>query len=303
MGCPTLAPNHHNRRQIEMTEKKTTAKQPPLQEILQKFLALPKFKDGDLRAFYRFYPEDYLNVTASLTYGQHGAYHLLLHEFYCSRRPIPLDNERISRILRAVRTQDKDDIQFVLKKHWIETEHGWVNLRAMKEILARQKPRAPKPTQAKAEQPLATTAPPSLHPINEIPLMDGSSFTVGQECYQVLMTAYPKVAEFIGTGKLINIIAAWNYSNKRNRKTRRGIMRHLNAWFKKEEARLTKNPHKPSLNEIVDSNTQNAKRSADRPHINPFDPNYKRQVAEYDRKVNEAFTAPKGNIIEGELDL
>jgi uncharacterized protein YdaU (DUF1376 family) len=65
---------------------------------------------------------------------EHGCYHQLLDQYYLNEEPLPLDIDKIFRLLSA-RTQDeKNAIKNVLKDFFIETEAGFIQRRADDEI-------------------------------------------------------------------------------------------------------------------------------------------------------------------------
>jgi uncharacterized protein YdaU (DUF1376 family) len=65
---------------------------------------------------------------------EHGCYHQLLDQYYLNEEPLPLDIDKIFRLLTA-RTQDeKDAIKNVLKDFFVETEAGFIQRRCDNEI-------------------------------------------------------------------------------------------------------------------------------------------------------------------------
>jgi uncharacterized protein YdaU (DUF1376 family) len=65
---------------------------------------------------------------------EHGCYHQLLDQYYLNEEPLPLDIDKIFRLLSA-RTQDeKDAIKNVLKDFFMETEAGFIQRRCDDEI-------------------------------------------------------------------------------------------------------------------------------------------------------------------------
>jgi uncharacterized protein YdaU (DUF1376 family) len=69
-----------------------------------------------------------------LTLLEHGCYHQLLDQYYLNEEPLPLDIDKIFRLLTA-RTQDeKNAIENVLKDFFIKTEAGFIQRRADDEI-------------------------------------------------------------------------------------------------------------------------------------------------------------------------
>jgi uncharacterized protein YdaU (DUF1376 family) len=84
--------------------------------------------------YYQHNISDYRADTTHLTLLEHGCYHQLLDQYYLNEEPLPLDINKIFRLLTA-RTQDeKDAIKNVLKDFFIETEAGFIQRRADDEI-------------------------------------------------------------------------------------------------------------------------------------------------------------------------
>jgi len=84
--------------------------------------------------YYQHNISDYRADTGHLTLLEHGCYHQLLDQYYLNEEPLPLDIDKIFRLLTA-RTQDeKDAIKNVLKDFFMETEAGFIQRRCDDEI-------------------------------------------------------------------------------------------------------------------------------------------------------------------------
>ena len=84
--------------------------------------------------YYQHNISDYRADTGHLTLLEHGCYHQLLDQYYLNEEPLPLDIDKIFRLLTA-RTQDeKNAIENVLKDFFIKTEAGFIQRRADDEI-------------------------------------------------------------------------------------------------------------------------------------------------------------------------
>ena len=84
--------------------------------------------------YYQHNISDYRADTGHLTLLEHGCYHQLLDQYYLNEEPLPLDIDKIFRLLSA-RTQDeKDAIKNVLKDFFVETEAGFIQRRCDNEI-------------------------------------------------------------------------------------------------------------------------------------------------------------------------
>lgn len=83
--------------------------------------------------FVKLYIGDYLRDTGTLTLAQHGAYMLMLLEHYANEKPLPKGRD-LYRLLRAESKAERDAIDFVAAKFWAETDAGYSNDRAIREI-------------------------------------------------------------------------------------------------------------------------------------------------------------------------
>lgn len=66
-----------------------------------------------------------------------------------------------------------------------------------------------------------------------IPLNDGKEFGVSQELAAELTKLYPAV----DVPQTLNEIRGWNLANPSRKKTRRGVLSHINSWMSKEQNR------------------------------------------------------------------
>lgn len=82
--------------------------------------------------FYKRFPGDYKADTGRLRQNEHGAYTLLLDEFYSTEKPLPID--RVYDISLANTKQERDATDYVLQNFWEKTGEGWINPRAIREI-------------------------------------------------------------------------------------------------------------------------------------------------------------------------
>ena len=84
--------------------------------------------------YYQHNIADYRKDTAHLTLLEHGCYHQLLDQYYLNEEPLPLDDNKLFRLLTA-RTQDeKNAIKSVLDDFFTKTEDGYVHRRCQAEI-------------------------------------------------------------------------------------------------------------------------------------------------------------------------
>jgi uncharacterized protein YdaU (DUF1376 family) len=80
--------------------------------------------------YYQFHINDYRGATSHLSNEEDLAYRRLIEMYYDTEAPIPLDLAFVSRRIRI----DQQTIQVVLQDFFEETESGWVNNRAEREI-------------------------------------------------------------------------------------------------------------------------------------------------------------------------
>jgi len=82
--------------------------------------------------YYQFNIGDYMSHTKGLTPLEDLAYRRMLDEYYLHESPLPI---LVSEIARQIGLSDKkDEVSYVLSKFFIETDKGYVNARAQKEI-------------------------------------------------------------------------------------------------------------------------------------------------------------------------
>lgn len=72
---------------------------------------------------------------------------------------------------------------------------------------------------------------PSSPPVASFLLNDGTEFEVTQEVFNTLANTYPAV----DTMQQLKQIAAWSFANPKYRKTRKGALRFVNAWFARQQ--------------------------------------------------------------------
>ena len=84
--------------------------------------------------FFKLYIGDYQRDTGTLSIAEHGAYFLLLQHYYATEAELPKGRE-LYRLLRCESKSDRDAVDAVLAKFWRETETGYTNDRAIKEIV------------------------------------------------------------------------------------------------------------------------------------------------------------------------
>ena len=86
-----------------------------------------------MRAYRRFI-FDYVNDTSHLTLTEHGAYTLMLDSYYATQSPLPSDRHSLYRVVRALSPDEQKAVDAVLSEFWTETDTGWTNPRAEREL-------------------------------------------------------------------------------------------------------------------------------------------------------------------------
>ena len=87
--------------------------------------------------FYKRFMGDYAKKTARLTLAQHGAYTLLLDEFYVTELPLPNDYAELFRICRAMNKAEHDAVRYAADKYFPVGADGLRhNVRADQELTA-----------------------------------------------------------------------------------------------------------------------------------------------------------------------
>jgi uncharacterized protein YdaU (DUF1376 family) len=83
--------------------------------------------------YYQFNIGDYQSHTAHLSETEDLAYRRMLDWCYLHEKPLPVNPDEISRLIR-MRTHS-ESIAIVLREYFEQREDGWINLRVMQEIL------------------------------------------------------------------------------------------------------------------------------------------------------------------------
>jgi uncharacterized protein YdaU (DUF1376 family) len=83
--------------------------------------------------YYQFNIGDYQSHTAHLSETEDLAYRRMLDWCYLHEKPLPVNPDEISRLIR-MRTHS-ESIAIVLREYFEQREDGWINLRVMQEIV------------------------------------------------------------------------------------------------------------------------------------------------------------------------
>jgi len=214
--------------------------------------------------FYKHHLGDYDGHTAHLSWDEDMAYTRLLRAYYRREEPIP--PSEAYRLARASSKAQRAAVDSVLREFFAQGEGGWRNKRADEEIaaylaqaetnrrIARErtvqrsvhvastkrlpshKPdtRSHKPEESKSTPVASGDGSPSAGNgtgVAYIPLNDGSEHPISQADADELGKLYPALDVL----QTLREIRGWNIANPTRRKTKSGVMRHVNSWFSKEQ--------------------------------------------------------------------
>jgi uncharacterized protein YdaU (DUF1376 family) len=84
--------------------------------------------------WYPFFPGDYARDTARLSLVEHGAYRLLLDDYYSTGGPLPLEATELYRITKAFTPEEQAATIKVVCAFFTETEVGFRSRRADREL-------------------------------------------------------------------------------------------------------------------------------------------------------------------------
>lgn len=223
-------------------------------------------------AFLALYTGDYLRDTRHLTPLKHGIYLLLLIYCWDTRGPVPLDEQEAAGIANCRSADEIEALRYVLERYFVRCDDGWYNERMVKEVSkaealstvwsaagkrgaearlkvrqAKAKPRPslgrtpppppPLSSPSKSEALASSPAPQGLSAASpaviSIPLNDKSEYPITASM----------VAEWEGlygecdVMQTLREIRGWNLANPSKRKTKSGILSHVNRWLAKEHNR------------------------------------------------------------------
>ena len=78
-----------------------------------------------------------------------------------------------------------------------------------------------------------------------IPLVNGTDYNISKTEVEKMKTFYPA----IDIMEELRKCAAWNYANPKNRKTSRGILKHINSWLSRAQDSARRNPYQQKQEE------------------------------------------------------
>lgn len=222
--------------------------------------------------YYRFFPGDYARDTRHLSMMQHGAYRQLIDE-HMVHGPLPNDLQRLYRVCSAFSAEERAAVEYVLTEFFRLDGPAWHQSRCEKEMdWQRSKSesaqesarlswesrrnadakRTHKRTQSKrnanqnqnqnqnhipepkseavASSPSGVSA---AEAVISIPLNDNTELAIHRPLVDEWVKLYPD-CDVLQT---LREIRGWNLANPSKRKTRGGVMNHINRWLAKEHNR------------------------------------------------------------------
>ena len=84
--------------------------------------------------YYPFHMGDYATATRHLSWDEDAAYRRLLDAYYTREAPLPADMRQVFRLVIASSQEQREAVETVLHEFFEQTEDGWVNRRADREI-------------------------------------------------------------------------------------------------------------------------------------------------------------------------
>jgi uncharacterized protein YdaU (DUF1376 family) len=219
--------------------------------------------------YYQHHIGDYARDTAHLTPLEDLAYRRMLDLYYASERPLPGNRQGLYRLLRLRTKEEIKAVDSILEEFFAEVDGSWHNKRADEEIAKWQSKAAKAKSSAahrwhsegnanasanamrthtegnanqepitKNQEPEEQVAPsaPALWPpaspvVLGIPLNDGTEYPITEALTKEWEDLYPRVDVL----QTLREIRGWNVANPKNRKTKSGVLKHVNTWLAKEQ--------------------------------------------------------------------
>lgn len=91
--------------------------------------------------YYERYCGDYAKKTARLTLMQHGAYTLLLDEYYSTEQPLPADMDELFRLCRAMSKPEQDAVYFIADRFFPVSDDGMRHNDRADEMIEKARPK------------------------------------------------------------------------------------------------------------------------------------------------------------------
>ena len=95
-------------------------------------------KKSSTASWYPRYVGDYMRDTGHLSLAEDGAYNRLLDHYYASRAPLPVDNESLHRICRAMTKTEQDAVDKVSSIFFVVGDDGLYHNNKADKVIAEQ---------------------------------------------------------------------------------------------------------------------------------------------------------------------
>lgn len=224
-------------------------------------------------AYMALFTGDYIRDTRHLSCSEHGCYLMLLIHCWDTRGPAPLDERKQQGICNARSTDEIEAMRRVLAEFFVRMDDGYYNPRMQREIekvqalsrtwseagkrgaearlrvLSAKAKRRARVGQAEASTPSSSsslsptpksealaptpTGIDAASPVITIPLNDKTEFPISADMVREWSALYPEC----DIEQTLREIRGWNLANPSKRKTRAGVINHVNRWLAKEQNR------------------------------------------------------------------
>lgn len=151
--------------------------------------------------YYQYNIADYRKDTIHLTLLEHGCYRQLIDQYYLNEEPLPLDLNKIFRLLSARTDDEQTAIKNIINDFFIETENGFIHTRCDTEIqyyrdrieLASKAGKA-SAIKRKSNERSTDVQQAFNQPItnNQQPITNNQLNTIGQNDFDLFWSYYPK---------------------------------------------------------------------------------------------------------------
>ncbi|NBQ17288.1 DUF1376 domain-containing protein [bacterium] len=150
--------------------------------------------------YYQHNIADYRKDTIHLSLLEHGVYRQLLDQYYLSQQPLPIENQKIYRLINARSDDEKQAIENVLNDFFDKTEVGYVHKRCDIEIETYQakSDRATQSAKARWDKPVKNMRTHSERIANAVlthkPInsLTNNILTIGDSDFDIFWKEYPK---------------------------------------------------------------------------------------------------------------
>jgi uncharacterized protein YdaU (DUF1376 family) len=222
-------------------------------------------------AYLPLYTGDYLRDTQHLSCSEHGIYLKFLMHCWDQKGPVPLDERKQQGICNARSGDEIEAMRRIRGEFFIKMEDGWYNGRMQaeieraesiskarseagtlgyearaKQLLGKRKANAkqvhlpttttsttPASNHKSEAQAVSPSGIPATEPVISIPLNDNSEYPIPRTTFEEWVKLYPDCDVM----QTLREIRGWNMSNPQRRKTKTGILNHVNRWLAKEQNR------------------------------------------------------------------